>query len=363
MKITPEGTVKILDFGLAKALEGETSAGNISTSPTISRMATQAGVIFGTAAYMSPEQAKGRPVDRRADVWAFGCVLYEMLTGKKPFDPEIMLSPDGRRVAIRVATSGSPASLWVYDLSSGIGTRLTFGSQFGGGSPPAWSPNGRRLAFDAGNGREIYLQPSDGSSPPRRVYSAPVSLGVNSWSPDGKSLVLFEELASGVVLKRLLLADHPRLLPLVATSGWAIEGTFSPDGKWLAYASNETGRYEIYVDPYPGPGGTFQASSNGGQLPEWLKGGSELAFIDPKDKLNVVDVRASAGQLEFGQPQVLFGGRPLPVLPGYAYAEEAGTPVYMTHDGKHIVLAVPVNLNAQTPLLLQTDWLANLNRN
>src|SRR5690348_9419640 len=88
VKITPDGAVKILDFGLAKALEGDSAAVDISTSPTISRMATQAGIILGTAAYMSPEQAKGKSVDRRTDIWAFGCVLYEMLTGKMAFSGE-----------------------------------------------------------------------------------------------------------------------------------------------------------------------------------------------------------------------------------------------------------------------------------
>ena len=88
VKFTPEGSVKLLDFGLAKALEDESVAGDPSTSPTISRLATQAGVILGTAAYMSPEQARGRPADRRADIWAFGCLLYEMLTAKRAFGGE-----------------------------------------------------------------------------------------------------------------------------------------------------------------------------------------------------------------------------------------------------------------------------------
>jgi eukaryotic-like serine/threonine-protein kinase len=88
VKVTPEDTVKVLDFGLAKALENEPAAADIGSSPTMTRMATQAGIIIGTAAYMSPEQARGKSADRRADIWAFGCVLYEMLTGKMPFSGE-----------------------------------------------------------------------------------------------------------------------------------------------------------------------------------------------------------------------------------------------------------------------------------
>ena len=88
IKLAPDGQVKVLDFGLAKALESEGDEVNISTSPTITAAATRAGVLLGTAAYMSPEQAKGRAVDRRADIWAFGCVLFEMLTGKAAFGGE-----------------------------------------------------------------------------------------------------------------------------------------------------------------------------------------------------------------------------------------------------------------------------------
>jgi serine/threonine protein kinase len=88
VKITRDDAVKILDFGLAKAVAGEAVETDISTSPTLTHMATQAGFILGTAAYMSPEQAKGKAVDRRADIWAFGCVLYEMLTGKMAFRGE-----------------------------------------------------------------------------------------------------------------------------------------------------------------------------------------------------------------------------------------------------------------------------------
>src|SRR5216683_2915473 len=88
IKITPDGVVKVLDFGLAKALAGEGSGPDLSKSPTLTVGGTTVGVILGTAAYMSPEQARGQPVDKRTDIWAFGCVLFEMLTGSSAFGRE-----------------------------------------------------------------------------------------------------------------------------------------------------------------------------------------------------------------------------------------------------------------------------------
>ena len=87
IKVRPDGTVKVLDFGLAKAMDPTgASTANVTMSPTLSMHATQAGIILGTAAYMSPEQARGKAADTRADIWAFGIVLFEMLTGRRPFD-------------------------------------------------------------------------------------------------------------------------------------------------------------------------------------------------------------------------------------------------------------------------------------
>src|SRR5262249_23994428 len=88
VKLTPDGKVKVLDFGLAKALAGDASSPDVSASPTLTAQATQAGVVIGTAAYMSPEQARGKSVDRRADIWAFRAVPYQILTGRRCFEGE-----------------------------------------------------------------------------------------------------------------------------------------------------------------------------------------------------------------------------------------------------------------------------------
>ncbi len=114
VKLNSDGKIKILDFGLAKALERELPEGG-SLSPTLTTPATRVGVIMGTAAYMSPEQAKGKPADRRADIWAFGCVMYEMLTGKRPFSgdgvSEILAAVIMSPVALETLPAGLPASV------------------------------------------------------------------------------------------------------------------------------------------------------------------------------------------------------------------------------------------------------------
>ncbi|MCA1610717.1 MAG: serine/threonine protein kinase, partial [Acidobacteria bacterium] len=103
VKRTPGGQIKVLDFGLAKAVSGDGSSPNVTSSPTLTANATEAGIILGSAAYMSPEQARGKPVDKRADIWAFGALLYEMLSGRRAFGGDtvsdtlaavLMMTPD-----------------------------------------------------------------------------------------------------------------------------------------------------------------------------------------------------------------------------------------------------------------------------
>ena len=111
IKITPEGIVKVLDFGLAKVMPSAASGTPSENSPTISMAATQAGMILGTAAYMSPEQARGLNIDKRADIWAFGVVLYEMLTGQRLFQGEDLTDTLASVVRDKADLSAVPAEL------------------------------------------------------------------------------------------------------------------------------------------------------------------------------------------------------------------------------------------------------------
>ncbi len=111
VKVRPDGTVKVLDFGLAKAWYEEAGGSDPAHSPTITGHHTRAGVILGTAAYMSPEQARGRPVDRQSDVWAFGCVVYEMLSGRRAFGGETVTDTLAAVLREEPAWSALPADV------------------------------------------------------------------------------------------------------------------------------------------------------------------------------------------------------------------------------------------------------------
>ena len=179
------------------------------------------------------------------------------------------LSPDGRRVAIVRMTPGSRFDIWVYDVERLTRHRLTDEGVFRG---PVWTPDGTRITF--GTGSKLFWRRADGSGP-----AEPLRPGVSalegrdvpfSWSPDGR-LLAFRRKGD---IWMLPLEGDPS--PVVATSAYEGNPKFSPDGRWLAYGSNESGRGEVYVQPYPGPGERRTISTDGGTLPVWSPDGRDL---------------------------------------------------------------------------------------
>jgi eukaryotic-like serine/threonine-protein kinase len=277
----------------------------------------------------------------------------------KAFQPEVFLSPDDRKVAVATRDPEGRSVLWVHDLSNGVGTRLTFGNL--SYLDPVWSADGKRLAFDADNGN-VLVQASDGSSPAQTVLSEASPKSTNAWSPDGRFLAMQQQMDKGPDLWLLPLAGDRKPVPFVSSPTWEAEGTFSPNGKWFAYSSDETGRYEVYVVPFTGTGGKLQVSSGGGQMPEWLNGGRQLAYINDTHNLVLVEMNDKQERMEIGRSRLLFGGHALPVLPGFDASAESGTPVYLTQDGKRIVLIVPTDFGSITALTLVTNWTAGFSR-
>jgi len=220
------------------------------------------------------------------------------------------LSPDGRRVA--VAIQEQKAQLWLYDLSRETLTRLTFEGNFS--NYPAWTPEGKRIAFQSnkeGPGN-IFWQLADGSGGLERLTTSEYTHYPMSSSPDGQ-LLAFTELnpATGYDIWTLRLSDR-KAQPFLRTPFNETTPRFSPDGRWVAYVSDESGRNEIYVQPYPGPGGKWQISTEGGKEPVWNRNGREL-FYRSGGKMMTVDI-ATQPSFAAGKPRVLFEGQYEPTV-------------------------------------------------
>jgi len=221
----------------------------------------------------------------------------------------VALSPDGRRVATEIHDAAG-GQIWTYDTTSRTLTRLT---TQGHNSRPAWSPDGRSIAFssarDTASG--IYVLPADGSRPDQRIgiVSPEIAFAELSWSPDGRRIVYD---AGGVDKRtiytvRALRDSEPQQLPQLPPS--ASEPVVSPDGRWLAYTSSESRRNEVYVRPYPGPGGRWLVSVNGGDAPVWAHSGRALFFIGPDGWLYAATL--SLGQdVQLGRRTRLFDASP-----------------------------------------------------
>ena len=212
---------------------------------------------------------------RRELVWVDHRGIAKALGAEKRPYNDVALSPDGKRIALTVMGQAGNPDIWVYDVPRGTLNRVTFSP--GLDTSPVWNPDGRHLTYSSirSGPMEIFQAPFDGSgSEERLVEAGGASAQAGTWHPSGKWLSY--DLGGDIyVLPR---SGDRKPMPLVATQFAESFPAFSPDGRWIAYQSNETGRSEIYVRPFPGPGGKSQVSTEGGSRPHWSHSGRELFF-------------------------------------------------------------------------------------
>jgi eukaryotic-like serine/threonine-protein kinase len=217
------------------------------------------------------------------------------------------LSPDGKKVAVVRIDPQSPGSdIYVIDLARDTSSRLTFDP--GDDRDPVWSPDGSHIAWSANRDGafQIYQKLASGVGPEELLLKADERLGPGDWSADGRFLIYTR---AGYKTKYdlwvlPLAGDHQPSLFLQTPfqEDW---GRFSPDGRWIAYISNDQGRNEVYVQTFPASGGKWQISTNGGNIPRWRRDGKELYYISADQKLMAVAVK-SGSSFEAGVPRVLF---------------------------------------------------------
>ncbi|HEU5336131.1 MAG TPA: protein kinase [Terriglobales bacterium] len=272
VKITPEGAVKLLDFGLATALEGEVASADIASSPTLTRMATRDGIILGTAAYMSPEQARGKAADRRSDVWSFGCVFYEMLTGKMAFGSETVTD-----TLAAVIKSEPDWSLLPPNTPRGIGKLLQ----------RCLKKDAKQRLQAIGDARiaiEEVISDGDGDAAVPSPLSRP---GWRRMLPGGVGFAGGALLAGIVFLLLAFHTPHSAAMHFRAVtnfSGVQSYPALSTDGRSVAFVSNKDGHYNIYVGLING-GNVVQLTDdpNLKTRPCWSPDGTEIAYARLND--------------------------------------------------------------------------------
>ena len=264
----------------------------------------------------------------------------------------VRLSPDKRHVA--TAIDEEETQVWQYDLSRGTLTRLTFGGNVG--SNPVWTPDGKRMAFTSNRDGpiNIYLQLADGSGGPERLTTSDHINTPMSWSPDGQTLAFIEiNPNTGYDIWMLRLSDR-KIQPFLKTSFNESAPRFSPDGHWLAYISDDSGRYEVYVQPYPGPGGKSQISTDGGKEPVWNPNGREL-FFRRDGKMMAVEIATQSGFVA-GKPHVLFEG-PYEPSPG------SNANYDVSRDGQRFLMLKQIEQEqSATQINVVLNWFEELKR-
>ena len=207
------------------------------------------------------------------------------------------LSPDGTQVAVSIG--GDNGDIWLCSVERRACSRLTVE----GGNYPVWTPDGTRVTFnsDRAGDLDLYWKPADGSGEAEPLLVRERNQYPISWSPDGRVLAFSEISAIGSGLDNMLLPLGGEPEQFVATLFDERSPTFSPNGRWIAYRSNESGTMQLYVRPYPGPGGRYPVSLEGGEEPIWSRDGRQLYFREG-DRLMVTDV-GSGSEFSVGEPR------------------------------------------------------------
>ena len=263
----------------------------------------------------------------------------------------LSLSPDGTRIGAGINDpSTGAASIWLID-GRGARTRFTFGDL---SDLPVWSRDGSRIAFDKLNKQgidEVHVKSVNGSGQEEVLYHGDRPAIPSDWSPDGRYLAIQLRARSGSAggedIWMVPLTGDAKPFPFLASEFNETGASFSPDGKWVVYLSNESGRDELYVVPFPGPGGKWQISTGGAVGGNFFKGGKEIIYGTPENDAVTVDIRAGPSGLEVGPPKTLFRVPPVTALTA-------------TPDGDRILLAALPQLTAAPRVALVTNWTAGL---
>ena len=264
----------------------------------------------------------------------------------------LRISPDGTRVA---ATRNG--DIWQMQFDRGIPTRVTFGQ----GADAVWSPDNQRIAYWKGGPNNLFSRSTNGSGDEERLTDSHDSLRAQDWSPDGHFLLYVvnsNDLASTTQFDLWLLpmTGDRKAMPFLSTPFREWRGQFSPDGKWVAYTSDQSGGSEVYVQSFSTGGARWRVSSKGGDWVRWRRDGREIFYIAPDRKLMSVAVRAMTGLLEFGTPRALF------TIPG-PLTERGDVAPYMydvAPDGQRFLVGVPAGNAASPPMTVILNWQSGL---
>jgi eukaryotic-like serine/threonine-protein kinase len=218
----------------------------------------------------------------------------------------LALSPDGKQAAVSIGTSPQSVDVWLQDLERGVPTKFTFGPEPREGA--VWSPDGSYLVFGDGQFKQSFLRkPANGAAAEEFLLQVGANATPLDISPDGKLLV-YSDTGGNTKddLWLLPLQGEHKPVKYLDTPFEERQAQFSPDGKWMAYSSDESGQVQVYVQPVPATGAKRQISTQGGSGPRWRRDGKELYYISADAQLTAVPVKFGAGTVDVGAPLRLF---------------------------------------------------------